>query len=421
MAYPIRRDSQTRAAIPRRGTGHPSAASPSVPSPGELEQRYLGLMQLTGQAVLIVCAGLIVFANEVAHELLAVTPACDLRGLRFIDFIAPDRRIAIRARLGALAAGGQFTTLVGRDLLRHGLKPTQVEMALQGCAYLGQPAVQVLMRDLSEQARLQEEVVHLARFDALTDLSNRTHFLDLLDAAIARAERDGAALAIVRVSLDNFRAVNDAAGLAGGDFVLNQVADRLRHTSNPGAPLARLSGDQFGLVLEGPEPAEVAASRLMETLADGFRFEGTDYHAKVSIGIALFPLHARRRDRLLSKSMLAMKFAKAHGGNGFQVYSEGLDELDRVDVQRRAQALLRLCTLTRREREVMDLLVTGKTSRMIGYLLGISVRTIAIHRSRVMGKMQADSVADLVHMTLELHALPLADADVRAGSAKPQH
>jgi FixJ family two-component response regulator len=69
----------------------------------------------------------------------------------------------------------------------------------------------------------------------------------------------------------------------------------------------------------------------------------------------------------------------------------------------------------------MDLLVTGKTSRTIGYLLGVSARTIDIHRGRVMGKMQADSVADLVHMTLELHALPLADADVRAGSAKPQH
>jgi diguanylate cyclase (GGDEF)-like protein/PAS domain S-box-containing protein len=385
----------------------PVGRLPAPSSQDELEQRYLGLMQISGEAVLIVCAGLIVFANQPACELFGLTAACELRGLPFLDFIARGHQASVRARLKALKKPGQTSAFVRRDLLRADRKPANVEVAMHACAFQGLPAVQVLMRDLGEQRRLQAEVVRLAQFDALTDLSNRTHFLDRLDAAIERAQREGTTLGVASVGLDNFRAVNDAAGQHGGDIVLVQVAERLRSTSHAGDTLARLGGDEFGLVLEGmadSEAAAIAARRLMESLTGGFSFDGAEYFATFSIGIALFPRHARRRDRLLCKAMLAMKFAKAHGGNRFQLYSDQLDQLDRGDTERRARTVLRMQTLTRREREVLDLLVTGKASKMIGYLLGVSARTIEIHRGRVMEKMEADSVAELVHMTLELQA-----------------
>ena len=389
--------------VPGNSPG-PSAVSTPVE---ELEQRYLGLMQISGEAVLIVGDGLIVFSNPPACELLGLSPACDLLGRHFLDFITPDQRDSVRARLRALKKTGQTAAFVRRDLLRPDREAAHVEVAMHACAYRGRPAVQVLMRDLSERQRLHAEVVRLAEVDSLTDLSNRAHFLDLLDASIENAERDGTTLGVVRVSLDNFRAVNDLAGLDGGDFVLNQVAERLRRSSDPGTTVARLSGDEFGLVLEGlgcAEDAGMAAGRLMESLSGSFGFAGEEYSATVSIGLALFPLHAVRRDRLLCKAMLAMKFAKGHGGNQFQIYSDALDLLERGDAQRRANTVRRLERLTLREREVLDLLVTGKASKMIAYLLGASVRTIEIHRGRVMGKMKADSVADLVHMTLKLHA-----------------
>jgi diguanylate cyclase (GGDEF)-like protein/PAS domain S-box-containing protein len=390
-------------------TGHPrvkmSVTSPTVE---ELQHRYLGLMQISGEAVLVVCDGLIVFSNRPACDLLGLPPACEMVGKPFRDYISRGQRASVQARLRTLKQVGQTSAFVRRDLLRPDHKAAHVEVAMHACTYLGRPAVQVLLRDLSEQRRLQKEVARFASIDTLTHLSNRTHFLALLDESFAHALREGTGLGVVRVGLDNFRAVNLAAGYLGGDVVLRQVAERLRASnSRVGVTLARVGGDEFGLVLEGLDnldDAAAAARELMDCLTEGFHFEGVQYFPSVSIGIALFPLHAGKRDRLLFRAFQAMKFAKARGGNQFQLYSADLDLLNVGDAKRRAEATLRLQGLTPREREVLDLLVTGKSSKMIAYLLGISARTIGIHRGRVMRKMQADSVAELVHMTLDFQA-----------------
>jgi FixJ family two-component response regulator len=99
-----------------------------------------------------------------------------------------------------------------------------------------------------------------------------------------------------------------------------------------------------------------------------------------------------------------MSYAKQHGRNNYQFYSAELETQERSAVQRRVEVGQRLQSLTPREREVLDLLVAGKASKMIAYLLGISARTIDIHRARVMDKMQADSLAGLVHMMRELQS-----------------
>jgi diguanylate cyclase (GGDEF)-like protein len=266
--------------------------------------------------------------------------------------------------------------------------------------------VQVLIRDLSEQRRLQAEMTHLAHYDPLTELPNRAEFLERLDDAITRATRNKELLAVARLNLDNFRAVNDALGQRGGDNALMLVAERLSRVARGCDTIARLGGDEFGLILEGlaenADGVAIAIRRLTTSLGEVFALSGIEIRARVSIGMAIFPVHARTPDRLMRKAMLAMKFAKHHGGDQFQLYSVELDALDSDETQRHSQTERRVKKLTPREHEVLELLVTGKTNRMIGSLLGISARTIDIHRRRVMQKMEADSVAELVH-TLDQH------------------
>lgn len=120
-----------------------------------------------------------------------------------------------------------------------------------------------------------------------------------------------------------------------------------------------------------------------------------------SIGITVFPLDARDLDALLRNADVAMYYAKERGRNNYQFYSPELGAHTRRDELRRAEIEQRLARLTRREREVLDLLIAGKASKMIAYLLGTSSRTIDIHRARVMDKMQADSLPELVRMALE--------------------
>ena len=101
-----------------------------------------------------------------------------------------------------------------------------------------------------------------------------------------------------------------------------------------------------------------------------------------------------------------MQHAKKNGRNKYQFYSAELVTQERNELQFRAEVERRIGTLTPREREVLDLLIGGNASKMVAYQLGISARTVDIHRARVMEKMQAGSLAELVHMSRELKSAP---------------
>jgi diguanylate cyclase (GGDEF)-like protein/PAS domain S-box-containing protein len=395
-----------RRKIPGPGVRQLTINAPAASAVREIAQCYLGLLEISGEAVLIVCDSLIVSANAAAHELLGLPGAGKLLGRRFLDFISPESRAAITDKIGTLKLRGQTAAFARGNLIRPDGMTASVEVALHACGHRGRLAVQVLMRDLSEQRRLQAEVTHLAHYDPLTELANRPEFLERLNDAIARATQNKKLLAVVCLGLDNFRAVNDVMGQHGGDVVLVQVAERLTRIARESDTTARLGGDEFGLILEGladnVDGVALAVRRLTTSLSEVFVVSGIEIRAKVSIGIAIFPVQAKTPDRLMRKAVLAMKYAKHHGGDQCQLYTFDLNALDRDETRRHAQTEHRVQSLTSREHEVLQLLVTGKTNRMMGSLLGISARTIDIHRRRVMQKMESDSVAELVH-TLDHH------------------
>jgi diguanylate cyclase (GGDEF)-like protein/PAS domain S-box-containing protein len=373
----------------------------------EIEQRYLGLLEISGEAILIVCESRIVFASKVACELLGVATADHLLGHSYLDFVWPKYRSLVTERIDTLTVQGQTAPFVHRKLLRADGKAAEVEVALHACGYRGRLAVQMVMRDVSEHRRLQAEVSRLAQYDPLTELANRSQYRDRLDGAIARAARNKQLLGVLCLGLDHFRTINDALGQQGGDIVLMQVAERLKRIVRKSDTIARLGGDEFSVILEGlveKDGAAIAAQRELNSLAQPFVLDGNEISLTVSIGIAIFPFDAEDLDSLLQKAVLAMHYAKQHGRNKYQFYSAELDTQGRDEAQRRVEIGQRLQNLTPREREVLDLLIAGKASKMIAYLLGISARTIDIHRARVMEKMQADSLAELVHMMRELQS-----------------
>jgi len=372
----------------------------------EIEQRYLGLLEMSGEAILIVCETRIVFASRIACELLAADPDI-LLGQLLQDFIRPRDRDAFAARIDALALQGQTAPFVHRKLLRTDGRMVEVEIALHACGYRGRPAVQVLMRDVSERQRMLAQVARLAQYDSLTELANRSQYRDRLDGAIARAARNKQLLGVLSLGIDHFRAINDALGQKGGDNVLVQVANRLKQIVRKSDTLARLGGDEFSVILEGlveKDGAAAAAQRELASLAQPFAFNGNEIRLTVSIGIAIYPLDASDIDTLLQRATLAMNYAKQHGRNNFQFFSAELETQERSEAKSRMEIGQRLQGLTPREREVLDLLVAGKASKMIAYTLGVSARTIDIHRARVMDKMHADSLAALVHMVRELQS-----------------
>jgi DNA-binding NarL/FixJ family response regulator len=123
-----------------------------------------------------------------------------------------------------------------------------------------------------------------------------------------------------------------------------------------------------------------------------------------SAGIAASPCDAEDLDSLLRMADVAMYAAKEAGGNGFRYYFADMEAISHRDDLRREQTAARLSKLTAREREVMEVLIEGNSNKAIAYMLGASPRTIENHRAKVMEKMEADSLPDLVRMILDLRA-----------------
>jgi diguanylate cyclase (GGDEF)-like protein len=172
---------------------------------------------------------------------------------------------------------------------------------------------------LREQRDLYE---HLSRTDALTGLSNRRHFTDRLDHAAARALRGGAGFTLLILDVDHFKRVNDRHGHAAGDACLQALADRLhRAFPAPAGLLARLGGEEFGMLFEGGAAEALArAEALREDLArEPLSCAGQRIPVTVSIGVGAFePARHGDADGLYRAVDLALYAAKDRGRNRVQ-------------------------------------------------------------------------------------------------------
>lgn len=373
----------------------------------ESEQRYRRLVEISPDAILVHSEGEFVLVNDAAVKLLGATGSEQLIGKLIMDFIHPKDRSAVLEGVRKPASQGQSAPFVKRKLIRIDGTVLNAEVAANACGYRDKPAVQLLVRDVTEHKRLESRLSYLTQYDVLTELPNRSQFRDRLGGAVARAIRNKQLVGVMFIGLDRFKAVNATLGQEAGDLVLKLMAERLGHSVRKSDTLARLGGDEFSVILEGlaeKEGADVVAQRELESLSRPLLLDGQEVRLTASIGIAVFPPDADDLDALLRNADVAMHYAKEHGRNNYQFYSPELDARTSRDERRRTEVEQKLARLTPREREVLDMLVAGKANKMVAYLLGTSTRTIENHRARIMDKMQADSLPELVRMRLDLSA-----------------
>lgn len=182
--------------------------------------------------------------------------------------------------------------------------------------------------DVSERNGLQQQLAHQAFHDALTDLPNRTLFLDRLEQALRR----NADVAVALLDLDDFKVINDSLGHASGDDLLVAVARRLRDFLMPAETIARMGGDEFTILLEDAGSAEAAVAR-MQALAQAFqvpfRLGERDVFVDASIGIIVAQGNELAPQELLRRADVAMYEAKRRGKGGVQVFDDSFQDLAR--------------------------------------------------------------------------------------------
>jgi len=213
---------------------------------------------------------------------------------------------------GALLVGPDCHELQGDVALRE---------RLSGVAGLAATAL--------EGIALLEEVRHQAFHDPVTDLANSRLFEDRVTHSLSIAHREGRRLALLFVDLDRFKAVNDTHGHKVGDELLRAVAERLIDTVRHEDTVARIGGDEFGILVQGAasrDDVEVVAQKIVSALGRPFAVRDLTLFVGASVGVTIFPDGGDTYDSVVSRADSAMYQAKAEGRGRFRVCQPSADK-----------------------------------------------------------------------------------------------
>ncbi|MGZ5080203.1 MAG: diguanylate cyclase domain-containing protein [Usitatibacter sp.] len=170
-------------------------------------------------------------------------------------------------------------------------------------------SILALAEDVTARVDAEEQLQQAAVLDALTGLPNRNSLAARLENAILRVNRTGERLALLFIDLDRFKKVNDTHGHAAGDDVLRQAAARIRACVREIDTVARLGGDEFVVLLEAdvhPDTPGIIGERIREAFGSPFVWKAAEVRCGASVGVSLYPDHARDPASLLQSADEAM-------------------------------------------------------------------------------------------------------------------
>jgi diguanylate cyclase (GGDEF)-like protein/PAS domain S-box-containing protein len=282
------------------------------------EARFRSLVQHSSDIIALLDAGGTIRYVSPSIERNLGHAAGPLLGTPIREHVHPDDVALTEVVLGEAArTEGTYGPVVLRLVTTAGEWRTMECLATNLLADPAVGGIVVNVRDVTERALLQAQLVHQAFHDPLTGLANRTLFRDRVAHALLRAGRSRAAVAVLFLDLDEFKTVNDSLGHAAGDRLLSAVGERLLNATRGCDTVARLGGDEFAVLLENTRDeadALAVAARVTAALRAPLTIDGRELMIDASIGVARADVEDGPEE-LLRNADVAMYRAK-HGGKG---------------------------------------------------------------------------------------------------------
>lgn len=181
--------------------------------------------------------------------------------------------------------------------------------------------------DITDKKEAEERIIHLAHYDVLTDLPNRTLFQETFSHALDLAARHAKRIVLLFLDLDGFKKVNDTLGHQAGDQLLIEIGNRIQNSLRDEDSVCRLGGDEFTIIIEdigNTEDINVIAEKLLSAISKPFVISGREFLPSASIGISIYPKDGRDIHTLIQHADTAMYKAKESGKNRYEFYNTEL-------------------------------------------------------------------------------------------------
>ncbi|MGL5063589.1 MAG: EAL domain-containing protein [Microcoleus sp.] len=255
----------------------------------ESEDRYRRLVELSPEAIAVHIQGKIAYINAAGAKLLGASSPAALIGFPVLNFVHPSYAEIAQERMRQVEQENTPIELAEEKLMRLDGQIIDVEVAGIPATYQGAAAAQIIIRDVTERKRVEQQLLHGAFHDALTGLPNRVLFIDRLGEAIRKSKQSpDYKFAVLFLDLDRFKVVNDSLGHILGDKLLVAIAAKLQTCVRASDTVARLGGDEFTILLDriqSVSDATLAANRIQKELTLPFNLEGHEVFTTASIGI----------------------------------------------------------------------------------------------------------------------------------------
>ncbi|MGV3708104.1 MAG: putative bifunctional diguanylate cyclase/phosphodiesterase [Gemmatimonas sp.] len=311
----------------------------------ESEARFRALVQHSSDVITIVDADSTIRYVSPAVSAVFGYEARNLMNTRLADLVHPDDVLGALQFLSEIAItrskrsdGSSRPTTMTREWRLQHANGNWLTVDSVATNLLDEPMVQGIVlntRDMTERRVIEEQYMHQAFHDPLTDLANRTLFLYQVGHALARGVRQLHPVTVLFLDLDNFKTVNDSLGHAAGDRLLVDAARRLAACVRDSDLIARLGGDEFAVLVEDAASEQevlAMADRIATALANPFILQGKEVFVSASIGIAQTSA-GETADDLVRNADVAMYIAKTRGKGCFvlfepEMHSAALERLD---------------------------------------------------------------------------------------------